>query len=63
MKIDFKHPNCKNCGAPETGIRCKYCGTWFVDPKEFKRIEFLFADDRVVEMIEANAETEGEGWL
>ena len=62
VKIDFKAPNCKNCGAPETGIKCKYCGTWFIDPKEFTRIEFLCADDRVIDMIVTGAEMEGKIW-
>ena len=62
MKIDFRAPHCKNCGAQETGIRCKYCGTWFIDPKEFTRIEFLYADDKVIEMITTGIELEGCKW-
>lgn len=62
MRLDFKKRNCRNCGAPEAGAHCQYCGTWFVDPDELKNIIFLYADDRVVEKIEVNAETEGEGW-
>lgn len=26
-----KSYNCPNCGAPITGPRCEYCGTWFED--------------------------------
>ena len=62
VRLDFKKRNCRNCGAPEAGTKCPYCDTWFVDPDELKNIILLYADDRVVEMIEVNAETEGEGW-
>lgn len=36
-----KQTNCPNCCAPINGKRCEYCGTWFVEPEEIEKENWL----------------------
>jgi len=61
MKIETKMSNCPNCGAPRLKSKCVYCGTWFINPEQIVEREYLYADDKVIDIVEHVRGSEAEG--
>ena len=44
--------NCPNCGAPREKMKCDYCGTWLMVADELIEREYIYADDKVIAVVE-----------
>ena len=53
--------NCPNCGAPREKVKCDYCGTWLIVADELIEREYLYADDKVIDVVEHVRGSEAEG--
>lgn len=58
MKIVKDLLNCPNCGAPISGSKCEYCGTWFKAQNDIYGLEIerlnKQMESAIIEMSQAN---------
>lgn len=45
--------NCPNCGAPITNDICAYCGTVFINPKEYEDLKKELQNAKLIASLEA----------